>query len=102
MPNEEVVQIIDFISPVTKRVEIRELSEEAVLADLIKLGGCYLSRKFPAQFRQEQSMDKFLTALVMQPDSRIRKAFIAEILLHPEYVQCMPSALRRLLATINI
>ena len=41
-------------------------------------------------------MDKFLTALVLQPDSRIRKAFIAEILLHPEYAQSIPIALRRL------
>jgi hypothetical protein len=96
MTNQEVVKIFDFISPVSNRVETREQSEEAEYADLLKLGVRYLSQKFPAQFRQEQSVAKFLAALVLQPDNRFRKAFIPEFILHPEYVQFIPFALKRL------
>jgi hypothetical protein len=89
-------QSLDLIPLATTRVENHKVQQEAVLTDLLKFGVRYLSQKFPAQFRQEQSADEFLAALVLQPDHRIRKAFIAVVLVHPEYAQCIPIALRRL------
>lgn len=76
-----------------KRRESRR--EEALVAELEQLGVRYLSRQTPSQPWLFHLPDEILAALVRQPNSRIRNAIIAVFLVHPEYGQSVPAALRK-------
>jgi len=70
--------------------------EDAVVAELARLGVGYLSRQSADEPMQIQSPDTLIADLIRQPTSRVRVAVISLFLAHPEYADYVLSAVKLL------
>jgi len=78
-------------------LETRALrAEERLVAELSDLGIGYLSRRSATRPRSARAPGQLLADIVCQPSSRVRTAFIAVLLAHPEYAAHVLNALHRL------
>ena len=69
-------------------------NEERVVAELARLGVCYLSRQSADPAGRQRAPKELLAELVCQPSSRVRTAVIALLLAHPGYSRHISSAIR--------
>ena len=70
--------------------------EDAVVAELARLGVGYLSRQSAEEPMLIQSPDTLIADLIRQPTSRVRVAVISLFLAHPEYAEYVSSAVKLL------
>jgi len=72
------------------------LAEDRIVAELSDLGIRYLSRVTDVRVDSFRPVEQLLADLVRQPSSRVRTATIALLLEHPEYAECIPTAIATL------